>query len=132
MRVQRYISTLLLVCFSAYLVHSLVPHHHHSEVLHDSVTNCPFDHEDSHAHEHNADEHPTHCHAFNDVVFKKHMAPKFRPLAGSMQILFVTRQLKLPVEIQGHTLYKYVALKLPCRTANDLGSRDLRAPPVFA
>ncbi len=80
MKVYRHIALLLLISFSAFLGHNLVPHHHHTEALLNPIaTDCPIEHEDHHSCDldkegvsHPPDEHPVHCHAFNDVVFEKH------------------------------------------------------------
>jgi len=51
MRVNRYIAGLLLICFSAFLGHNLVPHHHHSEVFNSPIaTDCPIEHKDHQGH----------------------------------------------------------------------------------
>ncbi len=53
MTIKRYIAGLLLICFSAFLGHNLVPHHHHSEVFHSPIaTDCPFEHGDHQGHDH--------------------------------------------------------------------------------
>lgn len=139
MHANRYIAALLICCFSAFLGHNLVPHHHHSEVYQSPIaTNCPLDHGDNHGHDHdadtesNTDRHPTHCHAFNDVVFEKHSIPAIRPWTGILQAMMVPEQSKLPVEEQHLSPYTYAVLKLPCKNAVYLGSRDLRAPPLLA
>ena len=133
MNARRYIAALLICCFSAYLGHNLVPHHHHAEVYHSPVaSDCPFEHEDPHDHDHDGDEHPTHCHAFNDVVFEKYTTPVVRPWTGILQTMMIPGQVQLPVEDQDQSPIKYVALKLPCKSAIHLGSRDLRAPPLLA
>ncbi|MEA3460444.1 MAG: hypothetical protein U9R49_01105 [Bacteroidota bacterium] len=127
----RIISGILLLCFSAFLGHNLVPHHH-SEELHSPIaTSCPLEHGDTHDHDHDADEHPTHCHAFNDVVFEKFNAPSLRPWTGSIQAMIVPGASKLPEKEQHCSPYIYAVLKPLCVTAVYLGSRDLRAPPVF-
>ena len=136
MKIKRYIAGLLLVCFSVFLGHNLVPHHHHSEAFNSPITtDCPFEHGDQHEHDHDSDaeanEHPTHCHAFNDVVFEKYSVPLLRLWAGSLLALIVPGQPKLPEVEQGHSPYTFVVLKLPCKTAAYLGSRGLRAPPVL-
>jgi hypothetical protein len=65
---QHYIGSLLLLCFSVFLAHNLVPHHHHSELISKLAgQTCPIDHED---HREPGD-HATHCHAFNEVTFYK-------------------------------------------------------------
>ena len=139
MKLKKHITDLLLICFSAFLGHNLVPHHHHSEAYHSPIaTDCPFEHEDHHGHEHDHDkattpqEHPTHCHAFNDVVFQKYNAPTVRPWTGSIQALMIPGQIEMPEDDQARSLQTFAVLKLPCKTAVHLGSRDLRAPPVFA
>jgi len=134
MKIKVHIAGLLLICFSAFLGHNLVPHHHHSEIyLSPITTDCPFEHGDTQEHEHNhdADEHPTHCHAFNDVVFEKYSVPVLRPWAGSLLALIVPGQPRLPEVDPAHSPNTFVVLKLPCKTAAYLGSRDLRAPPVL-
>jgi hypothetical protein len=133
MKMYRFISGILLLCFSAYLGHNLVPHYHHSETCQNPIaTECPFEHGDTNEHDHDADEHPTHCHAFNDVVFEKHNVPALHPWAGSIQAMMVPGASKLPEEKQYCSPYIYAVLKPPCITVVYLGSRDLRAPPVFA
>jgi len=133
MKINRIISGILLFCFSAFLGHNLVPHHHHSEIFHSPIaTTCPFEHSDTHEHDHAADEHPTHCHAFNDVIFKKYNAPSLRPWAGSIQAMMVPGTFTLPEEEQLCSPYIYAVLKPPCIPVVYLGSRDLRAPPVFS
>ena len=139
MNANRYIAALLICCFSAFLGHSLVPHHHHSGVFHTPIaTDCPFEHGDHHEHEHDgvtepdAEKHPTHCHAFNDVVFEKYTAPSIRPGTLSMLAMMVPVQSALPDETQHRCSYTFVVLKPPYLPAVYLGSRDLRAPPVFA
>jgi hypothetical protein len=139
MNANRYIAALLICCFSAFLGHNLVPHHHHSEVYHSPIaTHCPFEHGDHQGHDHdadaesNTDKPPTHCHAFNDVVFKKHSAPVIRPWTGISQAMMVPGQTRLPEQEQDLSTYTSAVIKLPCKTADYLGSRGLRAPPVFA
>ena len=135
MTFKKYIAGLLLICFSVFLGHNLVPHHHHSEVFHTPISSaCPIEHGDTHEHDHDADsnEHPTHCHAFNDVVFQKYNAPALRPNAGTVQSMMVPGQTKLLEEEQHASTHIFAFLKLPCKKAIYLGSRDLRAPPVFA
>jgi hypothetical protein len=68
MKRKQSISKLLLLCFSVILGHSLIPHHHHSEILLASADHpCPFGHDQ----QHEAGEHPFHCHAFNELAFFK-------------------------------------------------------------
>ena len=63
-----HISFLLLLSFSILLGHSLVPHHHHAEIVERTIDDhCPVEHNDHHCDE----EAPVHCHAFNDLTFYK-------------------------------------------------------------
>lgn len=139
MRFSTLIAGLLLICFSAYLGHNLVPHHHHAEVYQNPIAaDCPFEHEDHHGHDHDkdaaspADAHPVHCHAFNDVVFKKYNAPAFSPWGTGIQLMTAPGQAEVPEHTQYLSPHSFTDLKLPCRAAILPGSRDLRAPPVFA
>ena len=139
MKIKGHIAGLLLICFSVFLGHNLVPHHHHSEAFHSPITtDCPFEHGDQKGHDHScnnkadADSHPVHCHAFNDVVFEKYSAPALRPWTGSIQAMLVPWQLKLAEEAQYSSPRSYTVFKLPHRTVNYPGSRGLRAPPALA
>jgi hypothetical protein len=137
MRIKRYIAGLLFICFSAFLGHNLVPHHHHSEVFHSPVaTSCPFEHGDHHEHndsdtEADSEEHPIHCHAFNDVVFKKIHSSVNQVFSAQVQHMLVPFQVLVPelppVKLSKH----YSLLKLPCSSHTDYGTRALRAPPAF-
>lgn len=138
MKVNRYIAGLLLLCFSAFLGHSLVPHHHHSEVFHSPIaTDCPFEHGDHQGHEHDSDvnadahEHPFHCHAFNDVVFEKFNSFVNKPLTSQLLAIAVSQQTLALEEPQILTSSPFIFLKLPCKSHTDLGTRALRAPPSF-
>jgi hypothetical protein len=65
---KNHIGQLLLLCFSVFLGHNLVPHHHHSElIIPHPGDSCPIEHEDHRA----TCDHPAHCHAFNKVAFNK-------------------------------------------------------------
>jgi hypothetical protein len=136
MKLKKHITYLLLICFAAFLGHNLVPHHHHSEVYQSPIaTDCPFEHGDHHGHKQesntNSGEHPVHCHAFNDVVFQKYNAPTLRPWAGFIQAIIIPGQIEIPEDVQSCSSHTFLVLKLPCKTAEQLGLRDLRAPPVF-
>ena len=59
-------SFLLILSFSVLLGHSLVPHHHHAEVVMNPVDDhCPADQNDHQ----DAEKTPFHCHAFNEITF---------------------------------------------------------------
>ena len=136
MNIKRYIAGLLLVCFSVFLGHNLVPHHHHSEVLNNPIsTDCPIEHEDQHGHDHNSDaeanEHPTHCHAFNDVVFEKYNSPIVKPWSSQVLAILVSSQTFVPEVPLDLVSSQYIILKLPCSSCTDIGTRALRGPPAF-
>jgi len=136
MKVNRYIAAILLFCFSAFLGHNLIPHHHHSAVASPLTTDCPFEHGDQHGHEHDsntdqeAGEHPTHCHAFNDVVFEKYNVP-IKTWTSHVQVLMLSSQALVPELPLVDNSNIYSLLKLPCRSHIDEGTRALRAPPAF-
>ena len=127
---------MLLVCFSVFLGHNLVPHHHHSEVFNSPIaTDCPIEHGDQHGHDHNSDaeanEHPTHCHAFNDVVFEKYNSPIVKPWSNQVLVKLVSSQTIVPEVPLDLVSSQYIFLKLPCSSHTDIGTRALRGPPAF-
>ena len=139
MKVNRYLAGLLLLCFSVFLGHNLVPHHHHSEVsLRPISTACPVEHSDHQGHDHNSDadaeaeEHPIHCHAFNDVVFVKYKVTINNPGTGQLLSMVVSGQTSALEEMLMLTYSLFPLLKLPCKSHADLGTRALRGPPAFA
>ena len=136
MNIKRYTAGLLLVCFSVFLGHNLVPHHHHSEVFNSPIaTDCPIEHGDQHGHDHDSDaeanEHPTHCHAFNDVVFEKYNAPVRNPWGSLVQSMLVSGQTIVPELPLDLVSSQYIILKLLCSSPTDIGTRALRGPPAF-
>jgi hypothetical protein len=139
MKIKRHIAGLLLICFSVFLGHNLVPHHHHSEVsLKPIATACPFEHgdhqeldRDSHA-DAEAEEHPIHCHAFNDVVFVKYKVAINNPATSQLLSVVVSMQAIALEEPPMLSSSRYILLKLPCKSHADIGTRALRGPPVFA
>lgn len=139
MKVNRYIAGLLLICFSAFLGHNLVPHHHHSEVFHSPIaTDCPFEHGEHQDHERDSDadsdseKHPIHCHAFNDVVFEKYSAPVIKSWTSLTQVALVSSQTIVPGVPVVITSNQLTFLRLPCSSHTDIGTRALRAPPSFS
>ena len=127
---------MLLVCFSVFLGHNLVPHHHHSEVLNNPIsTDCPIEHGDQHGHDHDSDAEanklPTHCHAFNDVVFKKYNSPIVKPWSNQVLVKLVSSQTIVPEVPLDLVSSQYIFLKLPCSSHTDIGTRALRGPPAF-
>ena len=128
MKVYRQIAGLLLICFSVYLGHNLVPHHHHSELFHSPVTtDCPFGHGDT-----AADEHPLHCHAFNDVVFEKYTAPVIQPWTSQVLTMLVSSQFLAPEALVIVTSSPFTFLKLLYKSHTVIGTRALRGPPAVA
>lgn len=114
MKAHRYISIILTLCFSVFLGHNLIPHHHHSEqVIVPESTKCPVDHGDT----------EKHCHAFNDVVFDKYNS--IHTLAIPSIIAAVAPK---PAEI----LSVYFQFKIPDKPSDYFGDHSLRGPPVVA
>jgi hypothetical protein len=140
MKVYRYIALLLLFCFSAFLGHNLVPHHHHAEAsLNPIASDCPIEHKDHHSHDHDedgenrpADEHPTHCHAFNDVVFEKYNAPVVNSLSGYTLVMAASYTDLIPDPLIKIDFYRSQHLKFPLKTIELYSSRGLRGPPSVA
>lgn len=131
---------LLLICFSAFLGHNLVPHHHHSEVfLNPIATGCPVQHDDHHAcdlpHDgkdpHQGDS-STHCHAFNDVVFDKQQVHVFTIIYIQSQLLLPSTPDPLPDPRITPLPDQYNRWKFPLKIIELSGSRDLRGPPHLA
>lgn len=140
MKAYKHIAILLLISFSAFLGHNLVPHHHYAEAfLNPLATNCPVEHSDHHScdqdaekENHPSEDHPTHCHAFNDVVFKKHNTQNVLPFSGFTLVLSVSHtDLITDPPVLGD-FYCFNGQKVPLRTIELYGSRDLRGPPVTA
>jgi hypothetical protein len=143
MKAYRHIAITLLICFSVFLGHDLVPHHHHSEVFHSPLTtNCPFEHGDQPKHNHDADTdhhadtdaeaNPFHCHAFNDVVFEKYRVPVNKRGTGQVQSIVVSSLILTPEVPLVGTSSSFTLFKLPCRSIKGTGTRGLRGPPAQA
>jgi hypothetical protein len=131
MKVYRHISILLSVVFAVFLGHNLVPHHHHSEVVNVPVSSeCPVDHGEHHDEDHDAESHPIHCHAFNDVVFDKYststIQPQVRPV---LHVIPVDSHTHLDSPARDGSV-RYLCIKIPDKSLQTFGARSLRAPPV--
>jgi hypothetical protein len=125
---RHHIGQLLLLCFSVFLAHSLVPHHHHSEVIATHTgDSCPIDHEDHHE----PGDHPAHCHAFNELAFNKvdysgllKYVKKIREYSGAFtpapSILSAASAASLTVPI-----------KIPLPEKESGGPVSARAPPTL-
>ena len=141
MKVYRHIAILLLICFSVFLGHNLVPHHHHSEVLANPLPGqCPIQHADHHAcdqdqqpegKDHQSEDHPLHCHAFNDVVFEKHHSDLVKPLTCITLVTFTSFADLLSDPQSTREIYLREDLKIPDKTVELSGSRVLRGPPAL-
>ena len=140
MTVTRHIAWLLLICFSAFLGHNLVPHHHHTEAfLNPIATDCPVQHDAHHGCDlpddgkdpHQGDP-STHCHAFNDMVFEKHQVRAFTMISVHAQVLLPSYPDPVPDPQIAQMAYRYNGLKFPLRIIELGGSQDLRGPPSVA
>ena len=140
MKVYRHIVLLLLISFSAFLGHNLVPHHHHTEALLNPIANdCPIQHEDHHScdqeaegEDHHSEDHPTHCHAFNDVVFEKHNTQVIKSLPWHNLDMAVFHTDLIPDPSVNSDCYSFNVLKFPLKSIELYGSRGLRGPPQAA
>ncbi len=133
MKVNKHIAVILSICFAVYLGHNLIPHHHHTKAFNTPITNdCPFEHDDHHDQNHDSSELPTHCHAFNDIVFEKYSAPVVKPWIYQLISLVVSHNTMVPDTPVTSSSQFIVSLKLPCKSPASIGTRALRAPPVSA
>ena len=133
MKSHRYISIILTLCFSVFLGHNLIPHHHHSEqVIVPVSTECPIDHGDTHEHHSDADHDPLHCHAFNDVVFDKYNTIQIAKASTHIQKLTIPSEVSLEAPVPTEILSFYFQFRIPDNPSDYFGSRSLRAPPAVA
>jgi hypothetical protein len=133
MKAHKYISILLTLCFSVFLGHNLIPHHHHAEqVIVPVSAECPVYHVDTDVRHHDADHDPLHCHAFNDVVFDQYNSNQFRDVSTHSHTLsipsFIAAVAPKPTEI----LSAYFQFKIPDKPSDYFGGRSLRGPPDVA
>ena len=126
---EKYIGQLLLLCFSVFLGHNLIPHHHHSELI---ITHpgesCPIEHED---HQTSANQ-PAHCHAFNQVAFNKVESLGMQEDARKFithTIAFIAADLHKPEA--SRTLLD-IPLKINLPLTSWGGTSAARAPPQFS
>ena len=123
----KYLSFLLLLSFSVFLGHSLVPHHHHAENLKSAVdSSCPIDHEDHH--EANKDQ--MHCHAFNNVNFYQYSDSYIQQSVREIISLMVPLSMTKIESSTGFESFRYIELIIPANSAICRGAISLRAPPV--
>lgn len=125
MKVYRYTVWLLMICFSAYLGHNLVPHHHHGEAFPNPMAgSCPENHIPG--------KHPIHCHAFNDTVFEKFQIQVFRPLYAHHLITTVSCTDPIPAPAISQESDGTVRPALLHESVECYGSPGLRGPPTAA
>ena len=133
MKAHRYISIFLTLCFSVFLGHNLIPHHHHSEqVIVPVSAECPVDHGSTDGHHHDADRDPLHCHAFNDVVFDKYNSIQLRDLSTHIHALAIPSVIAAVAPLPKETSSIYFHFKIPDKPSGYFGARSLRGPPVVA
>lgn len=131
MKAHRYISIFLTLCFSVFLGHNLIPHHHHSEqVIVPVSTKCPVDHGDAEKHQHDADHNPLHCHAFNDVVFDKYNSTQLRSVSTLIHTLAILSNIRAVAPEPTEILSVYFQFKIPDKPSDYFGDHSLRGPPV--
>lgn len=130
MKAHRSISIFLSLCFSVFLGHNLIPHHHHSEQVSVPVSSeCPVEHEDAHGHSPKADHKPLHCHAFNDVVFDKYQSIQIGRLSPHLLSLAIFSSNRMEAPLFMETSSAYAPWKIPDKPAEYYGVHSLRAPP---
>lgn len=130
MKVRSYISLILSICFSVFLGHNLIPHHHHSEQVNVPLAaECPIDHGDTHEHEHDGEDFPLHCHAFNDVVFDKYNAIQVPVQSQDLTTLLFPLTFKVIATPARNISSHYIQIKIPDKRLAYYGARSLRAPP---
>jgi len=131
MKVTRYISLILIPCFSVFLGHNLIPHHHHTEQLSVPLSSdCPIEHGDKHEHEHDAEENPLHCHAFNDVVFNKYRSLQIPSVSEEIINLLIPLSLQVTQAVESGLTCPNIQIKIPDKASEYFGARSLRAPPI--
>jgi hypothetical protein len=129
----RHISLLLFLCFSIFLLHNLVPHHHHAEIVGVPVgSDCPIAHGDHQDRKSDHGHHPIHCHAFNDIVFDKYSPAKIHPQGRAIHAGVIHGQDMIlhPPAAVGPSSKDYD--HIPGLASWYFVARPLRAPPVSA
>ncbi len=119
---NRQISLLLILCFSIFLGHNLVPHHHFGGSA--NIDECSLDHVDNGP--------ANHCHAFNCVDLIHYSYIKIQQPVGVITFGMVPVS-KVKLEQPGtFVLSPYAILKIPDKTTRYQGDISLRAPPISA
>ena len=122
-------SILLLISFSVFLGHNLVPHHHHIEAINVSIdSDCPIEHEDHQG----TDDHPFHCHAFNSVTFVNYSHSEIQQPVRVISTFTVPA---LKIQFESPTAFesqRFICLKIPDKSTGYFGAISLRAPPLYS
>ena len=129
MNFNKHISFFLLFLFSVLLGHSLVPHHHHTEIVYGTIhKECPVEHN-----EHQDPERkPLHCHAFNNVdFFEERSITSDQQLKIVVTLVIPVTQLSFDIVLSDRT-HLYAHLDLPVQPGRYSGAVSLRAPPASA
>lgn len=121
---KKHIATLLLICFSVLIGHSIIPHRHHPELA--VGQKCPLEHNDQRS----SGEHSGHCHAFNGLAFFN---------AGIATVPKIHTSTPLVIEIQNLELIvpqRVINLHVPLKILDPSVVPDaflsLRGPPSIA
>jgi len=122
----KHISLFLLFGFSILLLHSLVPHHHHAEVLSGTVhKECPVEHNDHH----DSDNQPWHCHAFNNVdLYNYSSTISQHPSKVMVKLIIPVPELSVE-KPPSKREYLYSGINKQYRPVRPPGIISLRAPP---
>jgi len=126
---QIHIGQLLLLCFSVFMAHSLVPHHHHSELIATQTgESCPMDHEDHHE----TGDHPAHCHAFNEVAFNKVEYSGLLKYVRKVRVHSIAFTPAPSMISAALTASHAVPIKIPLPEKECGGPESARAPPALS
>lgn len=132
---NRYKAGFLILCFSAFLGHSFMPHHHQAELFGSPLSSeCPFEHTDQSGQpRHEGPDHDvpsSHCHAFNDVALEKINTTGNPPV--TVQVKFLEKSVQTVYEFPAGDM-KHLSIRSmpPGNIHLVLGPRALRAPPAF-
>jgi hypothetical protein len=135
MRFNRNIAGILILCFSVFLGHNLIPHHHYTDLFGGPVSSaCPLQHGDqSGTQDHEGDGilPPKHCHAFNDVVLDKFSVPETIPVRLLMQLMEIPHQTRMSQLPAWNTCSLENSRPLPGYDDPATVIRALRAPPAL-
>jgi hypothetical protein len=124
---NKHISIFLLFLFSVLLGHSLVPHHHHTEIVFGTIhKECPVEHNDHQ----DPESKPLHCHAFNNVDFFEDSSV-INQQQPKVIVTLMTPVKELSVEkAPSKGKYRYADMNLSFQSVRYSGAVLLRAPPA--